>query len=92
METICIKTENGKTNKPHISRLTLAHNFNLKYPNKNVGLANWSIYHAWKNIESAYNKNKLKVSTPTWNDEFDLTDRSYSISDYFEYNIKNMKL
>ena len=25
----------------------------------------------WKNIKSKYNNNKLKISTPTWNDEFD---------------------
>ena len=35
--------------------------------------------------------NKFKISTPTWNDEFDLHDGSYSVSDiqdYFEYIIK----
>ena len=33
----------------------------------------------------------MKISAPTWNDEFDLPDGSYSISDiqdYFEYIIK----
>ena len=32
---------------------------------------------------------------PTWNDEFDLSNGWYSISDiqdYFEYGIKNMKV
>ena len=54
-------------------------------------LANLSIYYTWKNIKSAYNNNKFKISAPTWNDEFDLPDGSYSISDiqdYFEYIIK----
>ena len=49
------------------------------------------MYYTWKNIKSAYNKNKFKISVPTWNDEFDLSDGSYSISDiqdYFEYIIK----
>ena len=49
----------------------------------------------WKNIKSAYNNNNFKISSPTWNDEFDLSDGLYSISDiqdYFEYMIKNMKL
>ena len=57
--------------------------------------ANLSIYCAWKNIKSEYNNNKFKVSAPTWNDEFDLPDGPYSVSDiqdYFEYIIKNMKL
>ena len=50
-----------------------------------------SIYYTWKNIKSAYNNNKLKISAPTWNDEFDLSDGSYSIADiydYFEFIIK----
>ena len=54
-------------------------------------LANLSIYYTWKNIKSAYNNNKFKISAPTWNDEFDLLDGSYSIADiqgYFEFIIK----
>ena len=47
-----------------------------------------------KNINSEYNNNKLKISSPTSNDEFDLPDGSYSISDiqdYFEFIIKKHK-
>ena len=54
-------------------------------------LANLSIYQTWKNKRSEYNNNKLKISAPTWNDTFDLSDGSYSISDiqgYFEFIIK----
>ena len=64
---------------------------NHKNPNKNMALANLSIYNTWKNIKSEYNSNKFKISTPTWHDEFDLLDGSYSVSDiqeYFEYIIK----
>ena len=35
-----------------------------------------------------YNNNKFKISAPTWNDEFELPDGSYSVSDiqdYFKY-------
>ena len=56
-----------------------------------MALANLSIYYTWKNIKSAYNNNKFKISAPTWNDEFDLPDESYLISniqEYFEYIIK----
>ena len=41
-----------------------------------------------------YNNNKCKISAPTWNDEFDLPNRSYSISDiqyYFECIIKKLE-
>ena len=42
---------------------------------------NLSIYYTWKNIKSAYNNNKFKIFAPTWNDQFDLSDGSYSVSD-----------
>ena len=56
-----------------------------------MGLVNLSIYYNWKNIKSAYNNNKFKISAPTWNDEFELLHGSYSIygiQDYFEFIIK----
>ena len=86
-----MNTENGKTNESHKFRLSLSDKFNLKNPNKNVALGNFSIYYTWKNIKSAYNNNKFKISAPTWNDTFDLPDGSYSIEyiqDYFEFIIK----
>ena len=39
-----MNTKNSKTNEPHRFRLTLADKFNLKDPNKNMSLANLSIY------------------------------------------------
>ena len=44
-----------------------------------------------ESIKSEYNNNKFKISVPSWNDEFDLPDGSYAISDiqdFFEYIIK----
>ena len=41
-----------------------------------MALGNLSIYYTWKNIKSAYNKNKFKISAPTWNETFDLSDGS----------------
>ena len=41
--------------------------------------------------KSAYNNDKYKISAPTWNETFDLSDGSYSIAniqDYFEFIIK----
>ena len=86
-----MNTENSSTNEPHRFRSSLVDTLNLKDPNKNMALANLSIYYTWKNIKSAYNNNKFKISAPTWNDEFDLPDGSYSIADiqdYFEFIIK----
>ena len=56
-----------------------------------MALANLIIYYTWKNIKKDYNNNKFKISAPTWNETFDLPDRSYTIAiiqDYFEYIIK----
>ena len=72
-------------------RLSLADKLNLKYPSKNMVLADLSIYYTWKNIKSAYNSNKFKTSAPTWNDPFYLPDGSYTledIQDYFEFIIE----
>ena len=32
-------------------------------------------------MKSSYSNNKFKISAPTWSDEFELPDGSYSISD-----------
>ena len=90
-----MNTENSKANESHRFRLTIADKLNVKDSNKNMALVNLSIYYTWKNIKSAYYNNKFKISVPAWNDEFNLPDGSYSISDiqdYCEYIIKNMKL
>ena len=86
-----MNTGKGKTNEPHKFKLDLTDELNLKNPNKNMALANSSIYYTWQNIKSEYNNNKLKISAPTWHDTFDLPDGSYSIADiqdYFEFIIE----
>ena len=81
METIFVNSENSKTSEPYRFTLDLTDKLNLKYHKKNMTLANLTIYYMWKNIKSEYNNNKFKISAPTWNNEFDLPDGSYSISD-----------
>ena len=86
-----MNTLNSKANESNKFIYQFIDKLNLKNPNKNMALANLSIYYTWKNIKSEYNNNKFKISAPTWNDEFDLPDGSYSVSDiqdYFEYIIK----
>ena len=87
-----MNTENTKTNDSNKFIYQFTDKLNLKNPNnKNIELVDLTIYYTWKNIKSAYNSNKFKISASTWNDEFDLTDGSYSISDildYFEFIIK----
>ena len=76
-----MNTKNSKTNEPHKFRLSLSDKLNLKNPNKNIVLGNLSIY-TRKNIKSAHNNNKFKISAPTWNDTFDLPDGSYSFDEF----------
>ena len=91
METIFRDTENSKTSESHRFKFDLTDKLNLKNPNKNMTLANLSIYYTWKNIKSEYNNNKFKISASTCNDTLDFPDGSYSIADiqdYFEFIIK----
>ena len=83
-----MNSENSKTSKPHVLILKLTSKLNLRLGEKVIALSNLSIYYTWRNIKSSYNNNKFKTSAPTWNDEFELPDGSYSVSDiqdYFEY-------
>ena len=86
-----MNTENSKTNEPHRFKLDLTDKLNLKNPNKNMALANLSIYYTQRNIKSECKNNKFKIYAPTWNDTFDLLDSSYSTADikyYFQFIIK----
>ena len=91
METFFMNSKNSKTNEPYKFKYNLIDKLDLRNPNKNMALANLSIYYTWKNVKSTYNNNNFKISAPTWNETFDLPDGSYNISeiqDYIEYIIK----
>ena len=88
-----MNSENIITSKTHVLILHLTDKLDLKRGEKSIALSNVGIYYIWKNIKSSYNNNKFKISAPTWNDEFELPDLSYSISDiqgYFAYILKNI--
>ena len=88
MDTIFMNSKSSKTSKPHVLTLKLNSKLDLKIGEKVIALSNLSIYYTWRNIKSSYNNNKFKISTPTWNDKFELPDGSHSVSDiqdYFEY-------
>ena len=94
MDTIFMNSENSRSLKPYILILKLTNKLDLRIGKKVIALPNLSIYYTWKNIKSSCNNNTFKISAPPWNDEFELPDGSYSISDiqdYFEYILKNME-
>ena len=87
-----MNSENSRTPEYHVLTLKLTDKLDLRRGRKTVALSNLSIYYTWKNIKSSYNNNnKFKISAPTWSEDFELPDRSYSVSDiqdYFEYILK----
>ena len=86
MDTIFPNLENSKISKPHVLKLKLTSKLDLRLGEKVIALSNLSIYYTWRNIKSSYNNNKFKISVPTWNDEFELPDRSYTVSDIQDYS------
>ena len=92
METIFMNTGNIKTDEPHKFVLNLSQRLDLRNSNKHVALQNLSIYYTLENIRKQYKNNRLKIIAPAWNDESELPDGSYSVSDilnYIKYIIKN---
>ena len=91
METFFMNSKNSKTSEQNRFKYDLIDKLDLRNPNKNMALANLSIYYTWKNVKSIYKENKFKISAPTWKETFDLPDGLYNISeiqDYIEYIIK----
>ena len=91
MDTFFMNSENSRTSEYHVLLLKFLHKLDLRRGQKSVALSNLSIYYTWRNIKSSNKNNKFKISAPTWSDEFELPDVSYSISDiqdYFEYILK----
>ena len=91
MDKLFMNSENSRTSGYYVLQLRLADKLDLRRGQKSVALSNLSIYYTWKNIKSTHKNNKFKISAPTWSDEFELPDGSYSISDiqdYLEYILK----
>ena len=44
------------------------------------------IYYKWKNVRQQSKNNELKTIATRWNDEFELPDSSYSVSDTQDYS------
>ena len=77
--------KNSKTSDPPRLLLNLTNKTDLIRKDKFIALSNLSIHYTWKNIKKSYQNNKFKIPPPTWNEEFELPDGSYSISDIQNY-------
>ena len=94
MNAIFMNSENIKTSDTHRLLLNLTDKIDLRRKYKYIALSNFTIQvftiHG-KIFKKSYKNNKFKISAATWNEEFELPDGSYSISDmrdYFEYIFK----
>ena len=81
MDTIFMNSKNSETSDPHRLLSSQTEKIDLRRKDKYIALSNLSIYYTWKNIKMLYKNNKFEISAPTWNEEFESPDGSYSTSD-----------
>ena len=81
-----MNSKDSKTSDLQRLLLNLTDNIDLRRKDKYIVLSNLSIYYTWKNVKNSYKNNKFKISAPTQNEEFELSNRSYSISDIQDYS------
>ena len=93
-----MNSENSETSDPHKLLLNISDEIKLKRSDKYVALLNLGFYYTCKNIKinkfKLININKFEISAPTWNEEFELPNGSYSvldIKDCFKYILKKTK-
>ena len=77
-------SKNSETSHPH--RLSLNPTIKIKIKikinrsDKFVALSNLSISYTWRNIKNSQKNNKFEKSVVTWNEELELLDRAYVVS------------
>ena len=92
MDTIFINSQNSETSDLLRTLLKLSERIDLNRSDRSVTLSNLIIHYTWKNTKKSCSNNKFKISKSTWDEQFELLDRSYSVSDiqdYFDYISKN---
>ena len=72
MEKIFMNTQNSKTSEPHKARI-------------NMLLFKTCLFITPGKYKTTLQNNTLKIIAPTWNDEFELLDGSYSVSGIQDY-------
>ena len=85
-----MNSKRSKTSDPHMLSLNLTDKIDLRRKDKYISLSVLSIYYRQKNIKKSYNNNKIKISAPTRNKEFESSDGLYSISDIPKIKVVKM--
>ena len=81
IETIFMNTENNKKNETHTIFFNLSQKLDLGVQ---INMLLFETYLFITRVKIREN-NKLKIRAPTWNDEFELPNGSYSVSDIQDY-------
>ena len=74
-----MNSKNSETSDPHRLLLNITDQINLKRSDKYVASPDLIIYYTWKNIKKSYINTKIKTSTLSLTEEFELPDGSYSV-------------
>ena len=80
MDTIFTNSKNSKTTDLDRLLLNLIDKIDLRRKGQCFFYQITHLLYMEK-YKKPYKNNKFKISAPTWNEEFELTDGSYSISD-----------
>ena len=94
MNTIFTNSKNSKASNPQRLLFNLTDKIDLRRKDKYISFSNLSIYYTQKNIKKSCKNNKFKISAPTWIEEFESSNGSYSLLDiqgYFEYMLKKYR-
>ena len=92
MDTVFMNSINSKTSDPHRLLLNLSDKINLN--RRDMLLHQILAYTIHEKTKTSYENNKFNSWAPTWQEEFELPDGSYSVSDiqdYFEYIIRKQQ-
>ena len=79
MNTIIMNSENSETSDPRRLLFNFIDNIALRRKkDKFIALSNLGkmekYKNTWKNIKKTYKNKTFKISAPTWNEEFELSD------------------
>ena len=69
----------------HINLFLTFHKYQTSEVQTGFTLQNLCIYYTFKNIRKQYKTNKPKIIALTWNNDFELPDGSYYVSDTQDY-------
>ena len=69
-----MNSRNSKTSDRHRLLLNVTDKIGLQRKDKYISLSNLSINYTWKKIKRSYKNHKFKISAPTWNEDFELSD------------------